>query len=166
MTSRLRSLALGTAVLLIAVPAARAADERGSVQGVVNDASGKPVAGAFVKLKNADRRLTFMVISQGEGRFEAKDLPVGQYKVQGVGLGFESEWSADVGVAAGQSAKVGLSLAKKSGPMLPPAWPQRIPEEQVRTASLQLPDGEGKTLVAEKCDTCHDLRRVVVKRSS
>jgi hypothetical protein len=36
----------------------------------------------------------------------------------------------------------------------------------VRTASLQLPDGEGKTLVAEKCDTCHDLRRVVVKRSS
>ena len=162
-----RGLAFGfAAALLLAASAARAADDRGTVQGVVNDASGKPVAGAFVKLKNADRRLTFMVISQDGGGFEAKDLPVGQYKVQGVGAGLESEWSADVGVAAGQSAKVGLSLTKKSGPMLPPAWPQRIPEDQVRTASLQLPEGDGKTLVAEKCGTCHDLRRVVVKRSS
>src|SRR5215475_1025290 len=126
-------LGIATVVLLLAAPTVRAADDRGSVQGVVNDASGKPVAGAFVKLKNADRRLTFMVISQDGGRFEARDLPVGQYKVQGVGSGLASEWSADVGVAAGQSAKVGLSLTKKLGAMLPPAWPQRIPEEQVRT---------------------------------
>ena len=39
-----RHLALGLAAALIAVCPARAADERGSVQGVVNDASGKPVA--------------------------------------------------------------------------------------------------------------------------
>src|SRR5215813_440968 len=102
MTSPIRSLALGTAVLLIAVQAVRAADDRGTVQGVVNDASGKPVAGAFVKLKNADRRLTFMVISQDGGRFEARDLPAGAYKVQGVGAGFESDWVANVKVAAGQ----------------------------------------------------------------
>ena len=42
------------------------------MQGVVSDASGQPVAGAFVKLKNDERRLTFMVISQGQGRFEAR----------------------------------------------------------------------------------------------
>src|SRR5262249_24474685 len=108
-------LGIATGVLLLAAPAARAADDRRSVQGVVNDASGKPVAGAFVNLKNADRRLPFMVISQDGGRFEAKALPVGQYKVQGVGAGLESEWSAAVGVAAGQSAKLGLSLTKKSG---------------------------------------------------
>src|SRR5262249_34104707 len=57
-------------------------------------------------------------------------------------------------------------LTKQRGPMLPAAWPQRIPEDQVRTASLNLPEGDGKTLVAERCGTCHDLRRVVVKRSS
>jgi hypothetical protein len=167
MTSRhvTRHLTLGIAAALIAASSVQAADDRASVQGVVNDASGQPVAGAFVKLKNADRRLTFMVNSQGQGRFEAKDLPPGRYKVQGVGAGFESDWLADVSVTAGQSAKVGLSLTRKQGAMLPPAWPQRIPEEQVRTASLQLPEGDGKTLVAEKCGTCHDLRRVVVKRS-
>src|SRR4030088_3320901 len=95
-----RHLALGLAAVLIAASPSRAADDRGSVQGVVNDASGQPVAGAFVKLKNADRRLTFMVVSQGQGWFEAKDLPPGQYKVQGVGAGFESDWLANVGVAA------------------------------------------------------------------
>jgi streptogramin lyase len=163
-----RHLAFGiaAAAALIAAQPARAADDRGSVQGVVNDASGQPVAGAFVKLKNADRRLTFMVISQAQGRFEASDLPSGLYKVQGVGAGFESDWLAGTNVTAGQSAKVALSLTNKQGAVLPPAWPQRIPEDQVATASLQLPEGDGKTLIAERCDTCHDLRRVVVKRSS
>ena len=27
-------------------------------------------------------------------------------------------------------------------------------------------EGDGKTLIAEKCASCHDLRRVVVKRSN
>src|SRR6202171_2348834 len=62
-----RNLAVGIAagIVLIATQSVWAADDRGSVQGVVNDASGKPVTGAMVRLKNADRRLTFMVPSQG-----------------------------------------------------------------------------------------------------
>src|SRR6266850_8320088 len=101
---------LSAGAVLVSTQPVRAADERGSVQGVVNDASGQPVAGAFVKLKNAERRLTFMVISQDQGRFEAKDLPPGQYSVQGVGAGYQSDWFANVSVTASGSAKVGLSL--------------------------------------------------------
>src|ERR1700693_4645151 len=98
-----RNLAAGIAagIVLIATQSAWAADDRGSVQGVVNNASGQPVTGAMVKLKNADRRLTFMVVSQDLGRFEAKDLPVGQYTVQGVGGGFQSNVSAPVSVTVG-----------------------------------------------------------------
>jgi streptogramin lyase/mono/diheme cytochrome c family protein len=70
-----------------------------------------------------------------------------------------------VSVAAGVNAKLDLALTDARGPMLPPAWPQRIPEDQVRTASLDLPAGEGKELVDARCGTCHDLRRVVVKRT-
>ncbi len=33
-------------------------------------------------------------------------------------------------------------------------------------SSKDLPAGDGKELVAEKCEVCHDLRRVVVKRSN
>src|SRR6266852_3686082 len=76
-----RYLAAGVAFGAMAV-AAQAADNRGVVAGVVNDAAGQPVAGAMVKLINADRHLTFMVVSQEQGRFEANDLPPGQYVVQ------------------------------------------------------------------------------------
>src|SRR5262245_7015893 len=41
-----------------------AQDRAGLLQGVVKDAKGAPVSGAFVKMRNNERRLTFMVISQ------------------------------------------------------------------------------------------------------
>jgi streptogramin lyase len=138
------------------------------VQGVVNDAAGKPVIGAMVKLKNAERRLTFMVPSQEAGRFDAKDLPVGQYTVQAVGGGFQSNVSAPVSVTVGASAKADVALTNARGPMLPPAWPQRIPEAQANTASKDfndLPAGENKMLVAQSCTPCHDVQRIMVKRS-
>jgi virginiamycin B lyase len=159
---------IATGVLMIGAHSVLAADS-GTVTGVVSDASGKPVAGAFVKLKNDQKRLTFMVISRDQGRFEAKDLPPGQYRVQGVAGENQSEWFSNVTVTAtGEDAKVGLLLTAKRGPSLAPAWPQRIPEAQVDTAPKDesgLPEGAGRQLVAERCVSCHDLQRVVVKRS-
>src|SRR5581483_3884673 len=80
----MRSLAAGAAAgaLLIAAQSVACAQNTGVVQGVVTDAAGQPVTGAVVKLKNDVRRLTFMVVTQGQGRFEAKDLPPGTYRVQ------------------------------------------------------------------------------------
>ena len=124
------------------------------MQGVVNDAAGKPVAGAMVKLTNADRRLTFMVVSQDQGRFQAGDLPAGQYVVQGIGAGFESNKSAPVSVEGGKSAKIDLALANQQGALLAPAWPHRLPEEQISKVSQTLPAGDGESLVAA---ALHDL---------
>ena len=56
----------------------REQDTAGSLQGVVTSSSGDPVSGAFVKSKNAERLLTFMVISQAEGRYTARNLPAGK----------------------------------------------------------------------------------------
>ena len=137
--------------------------------GTISDSSGKPVAGAYVKLKNDEKRLTFMVISRDQGRFEAKDLPPGKYRVQGVGAETQSQWFSNVAVtAAGEDAKVGLVLTEKRGPSLAPSWPQRLPEALVDVAPKDesgLPEGAGRQLVAERCVSCHDLQRVVVKRS-
>jgi streptogramin lyase len=155
--------------MLIAAQPVRAADDRGAVQGVVTNAAGAPVSGAMVKLKNADKRLTFMVISQDGGRYEAKDLPVGKYTVQGVGGTFQSDLSAPVTVAVGQSAKSDVALKNARGPLLPPAWPQRIPEAQADKASKDfndLPNGDSKMLVAQTCTPCHDVQRIMVKRSA
>ncbi len=62
-------LTAGTAAgaIVLAAQGLAVAQERGSIQGVINDASGKPVAGAFVKLKNDERRLTFMVMTPRAG---------------------------------------------------------------------------------------------------
>ncbi len=136
-----RYLAAGVAFSAMAT-AAEGADNRGVVAGIVNNAAGQPVAGVMVKLINADRHLTFMVVSQDQGRFEANDLPPGQYVVQGIGAGFESNKSAPVNVEGGKNAKLDLTLANKQGATLPPAWPHRIPEEQIKGVSLNLPAGD------------------------
>src|SRR3954452_10014085 len=162
-------LAAGIAAGSMLIGAQAAWAQNGSIQGVVSDANGQPVVGAFVKVKNDEKRLTFMVISQERGQFSFADLPAGTYRVQGVGNGMQSEWFPDVKVGTGVDAKAGVSLNVKQGNALPPAWPQRIPEADVLKASKDpkdLPEGEGKLLVGQKCNLCHDLLRVVVKRSN
>jgi len=155
--------------MLIASLTVASAQNNGVLTGVINDASGQPVTGAFVKLKNDQKRLTFMVVSREQGRFEAKDLPPGSYRVQGVGGDLQSKWSPEVAVAAGGAgAKVTLALTDPRGPALAPAWPHRVPEAEAAKASKDpkdLPDGEGKQLVADFCNSCHDLQRTVANRS-
>ena len=170
LTNVARYLAAGVAAgaVLLAAQSGWAQGDRGAVQGVINDASGRPVAGAFVKLKNDVRRLTFMVITKEQGQFDAKDLPPGQYRVQGVGGGYESDWFNNVTVTSGGSAKVGVQLTNEQGPMLAPAWPKRLPQDQVALTSKDakdLPEGPGKQLVSEKCTVCHDVQRIMVKRA-
>jgi virginiamycin B lyase len=138
-----------------------AAENSSTIEGVVNDASGKPVAGAFVKLKNNDRHLEFMVISQAQGHYAANNLPAGQYAVQGVGAGYQSNASAQVDVAEGKTAKQDLSLSSKQGAMLPRAWPMKTPEALMVTVSKELPEGDGKKLIAARCTTCHNTERFV-----
>src|SRR6266478_5044013 len=78
------------ALLFLCGQLAIAAENSSTVEGVVQDASGKPVTGAFVKLKNNERHLEFMVVSQAQGHYSVSNLPAGHYVVQGVGGGYQS----------------------------------------------------------------------------
>ena len=125
------------------------AQNAGVLQGVVRNSSGMPVSGAFVKLKNEERRLTFMVISQAQGRYMMKNLPAGKYLVQGIGGDMQSEMSAPVDVATGRQATADLSLTVQRAPSLPAAWPGRQPGQlggeaaEGPGAPPNLPDGAG-----------------------
>jgi virginiamycin B lyase len=148
-------------LLLLCGQFAMAAEYNSTVEGVVQDASGTPVVGAFVKLKNNERHLEFMVISQAQGRYTASNLPAGRYVIQSVGGAYQSNVSAPVDVAAGKTVKQDLSLTAKRGPTLPRAWPMKTPEALMVTVSKDLPEGDGKKLVAARCTTCHDTERFV-----
>ncbi|HWH80249.1 MAG TPA: carboxypeptidase regulatory-like domain-containing protein, partial [Candidatus Binatus sp.] len=153
------SLALG----LFLAQTIDAQERAGTLQGVIKDNKGAPVAGAYVKMKNAERRVTFMVISQAQGRYELNNLPLGKYIVQSIGGEFQSETSAPVEVAAGKPATVDLALTVARAPQLPGAWPGRLPGEVVGEGGEQapaLPDGAGKPVVEAKCVTCHDAQRI------
>ena len=108
-----RHLAIGVAAsaLMLCAQAAHAVPNPGTIEGVVKNAAGQPVSGAYVKLKNTDGRLTFLVASQAGGKFTAGDLPPGQYTIQGIGGGFTSAVSAPLNVDANKTAKARRSLA-------------------------------------------------------
>jgi mono/diheme cytochrome c family protein len=158
---------IAVCALSLALPAAAAVENAGALKGVVKDPAGKPVAGAFVKLRNAASRFTFMVVSKDGGVFEAKDLPAGQYTAEAVGAAMQSKISAPVAVASGAAANMNLALVDQRGPSLPAAWPDRLPEAQIpKPDAIKLPEGPGKALVQAKCNVCHDSARIVSTRTS
>jgi len=78
-----RNLAvIATVGLFVSGHSIGAADFDGSVQGVVKSASGQALSGAYVKLINSEKALTFMVVSQAQGRYTMNNLPPGNYSVQ------------------------------------------------------------------------------------
>ncbi len=171
MNSRIVVVVLAVVAVLCPHPVEAQVDS-GRLQGVVRNSSGTPISGAFVKLKNAERRLAFMVITHAQGRYTANKLPPGKYIAQAIGGDYQSEPSAPVDVAAGRPASVDLSVTVMRAPQLAPAWPGRLPGERggeaeaaTGRAAPALPDGEGKKTVEEKCLSCHDAQRTVRTRA-
>jgi streptogramin lyase/cytochrome c5 len=146
---------------------AGSAQDAGTLTGIIKDAAGAPVAGAFVQMKNAERRLNFMVITHEEGKYATNRLPAGKYVVQAIGGEQQSAPSTPVEVVAGKSASVDLALTVARAPALAPAWPGRTPGDRGEEADAatgagpRLPDGEGKAIIEAKCNFCHDSQRIV-----
>src|SRR5258708_29702151 len=154
--------------LFASVHSARAADFAGSVQGVVKSASGQALPGAYVKLINPERRLTFMLVSQAQGRYTMNNLPPGDYTVQGIGAGFQSKPTA-VTLTAGKPATADVSLTDKQGDVVPNGWirrPGRVAGNELdhELDPPVLPEGAGKAIVEAKCGQCHFLHRLTQMR--
>src|SRR5215468_2078982 len=111
---------VAAAALFVSVHSIRAADFAGSVQGVVKSASGQALSGAYVKLINPERRLTFMLVSQAQGRYTMNNLPPGDYTVQGIGIGFQSK-PTPVTLTADRTATADVALTDQQAEV-PNGW--------------------------------------------
>jgi len=158
-----RILAVSAAVMpFVGVHAVRAADFDGSVAGVVKTASGQTLPGAYVKLYNPEKRLTFMLVSQEQGRYTMNNLPPGNYTVQGIGNGFQSK-PLPVALTAGKPATADVSLTDVQAEV-PNGWvrsPGRVAGNELdfQLDPPKLPEGAGKEIMEQKCTQCHFLWR-------
>ena len=166
---RIKSLSVMAAALAFAASnSVRAETSGGTVQGTVKSASGQALSGAYVKLTNAEKRLTFMAVSQTQGRFTLNNLPAGDYTVQGIGNGFQSK-PTPIALSAGTPANADVSLTDKQGPVIPNGWirtPGRVAGNELDSElpPPKLPEGEGKAIVEAKCNQCHYLHRLTQER--
>ena len=164
---------MSLAALIVAGTALFAADEEhtGAISGVVKNASGQAVSGAYVKARNTERGLLFMVVSQDQGRYGITNLPAGNYKVQGIGGTVQSDSAATVVVASGKEVSANLTLNgprpdrpnepwRSTGPPLNDKEREALKVHESWLASRvasQVPEGPGKAIFTSTCSVCHSL---------
>ncbi len=133
-----------------------------TVTGIVKNSSGEPQVGALVRVGSADPGLTFLVVSQAQGRYRTPNLKPGKYTVQGFGGLLQSAPSGPVEVKSGAEAKMDVVLAN---PRKTPPPPEKIMSD-ADYAKL-MPDGDGKRLLLSRCVICHSTdERVGPRRTS
>jgi carboxypeptidase family protein/TonB-dependent receptor-like protein len=106
---RLRTLAALLAVVLLAWPAA-AQEQRGSIEGVVKDASGAVLPGVTVTLTGGSG-IKLDAVSEADGLYRFPSLQPGTYTVMANLQGFNPGKVSDIIVQLGQIKKVDFSLA-------------------------------------------------------
>src|SRR5271169_214855 len=116
--NRIHTLCLGV-ILLAALTAAAASGA--SWNGVLNDASGKPVAEAVVKLHAASGGRDYIATTGVDGKFAFAGIELGSYEVS-VRIA-DKEWKATAPVVVQDAAALTLSLQfsspQHSGPQHP-----------------------------------------------
>src|SRR5215472_17098737 len=83
---------------------------RGSIAGVVTDASGAAIPGAGVKLDSPSTGLSHAVATNAQGRYAFPDLPVGTYTLTVSQTGFEAKKFDRVEVAVSRITNLGVQL--------------------------------------------------------
>jgi hypothetical protein len=106
---RLRTLAALLAAVLLAWPAA-AQEQRGSIEGVVKDASGAVLPGVTVEL-TSETGATLTAVSDAQGVYRFPSLQPGNYNLTASLQGFNNAKTENIRVSLGEIKKVDFALA-------------------------------------------------------
>lgn len=109
--------AIAAALLLLASPFvpvgayAQASAVGATLEGVVTDSSGSPVANAGIQVRNVDTNQSRRLTTDERGSFRAPDLAVGAYEVTVERAGFASYRHTGVVLLVGQTTRLAITLA-------------------------------------------------------
>ncbi|OLB63497.1 MAG: hypothetical protein AUI11_01130 [Acidobacteria bacterium 13_2_20CM_2_66_4] len=95
---------------MLSASAAAAQEQRGSIDGVVKDASGAVLPGATVEAKNTATGATLLTVSDATGKFRFPSVQAGMYDVKASLAGFRPVTIPDVLVALGQVKTLDFAL--------------------------------------------------------
>ncbi len=99
------------AVLLLAISTiAYAQIVGGTISGTVYDSSGASLAGATVTVRQIETGATRTLATNGDGRFYAPSVPVGDYLVTVKRDGFQTDQQSGISLAIGQSLELRFVL--------------------------------------------------------
>ena len=96
--------------LMFSAPSAFGQVETAGMQGSVTDTTGAAVPGATVTITDVDTGSVRTITTDGQGRFAASSLMIGNYKVQVEMKGFASTTQQGLVLAVGQVAAVDFKL--------------------------------------------------------
>ena len=99
-----------TAVVLLPL-AAFAQTERGTITGVVVDASKGAVPGVSIAVINTGTNATANVVSSDSGTYSAANLPPGTYRIEATLQGFQTSKVEGITLNAGTTARVDVTLS-------------------------------------------------------
>ena len=83
----------------------------GTISGVVTDSSGAVLVGATVSITNTETGIVTSVTANGQGRYTAPNLNVGNYEVKAAKDGFQTQVFKQVRVMVGSTVVVDANLA-------------------------------------------------------
>src|SRR5687767_4715130 len=106
---RLHTLAALLAVSLLAMPAA-AQEQRGSILGVVTDASGAVLPGVTVEARSPSVVGVSTSITDAQGNYRFPALPPGTYQVTANLQGFVAASAAEAVVTLGNQLNINLTM--------------------------------------------------------
>ncbi|MBZ5659892.1 MAG: carboxypeptidase regulatory-like domain-containing protein [Acidobacteriia bacterium] len=120
-----------------------------TLTGTVKGPDGAPFEGAFVQAQNAKTRMSFIVLSDSQGRYRVEKLPAGEYRVTSRATGFRTDPLPAVALTENQEASQDLALLKA---------PIRWSELSIYQAKQLIPASTGKDTLFARCFVCHGFQ--------
>jgi hypothetical protein len=101
----------GICLLLLMTPGALYAQgDRGTITGVVTDASGSAIVGAEITILNPANNLSLRTVSNEVGNYRLVGVPVGTYELKVTSTGFQGYRHVDVQVQTNQTTNIDARL--------------------------------------------------------
>ncbi len=103
--------------------------------------------GAFVQARNTKTKMTFMGLSDSQGKYQVEKVPAGEYQILVRAVGYSFDSKSGVNLTADQNMSVDIPL--KTGTV---HWNDLSAAQYDKL----WPAGEGKQILFDHCIICHN----------